>query len=107
MHFFFVTQDDGRKEVTLHAGHKIKLTTDEAFKEKCTAETVYLDYKNLPKVLEVGKRVYIDDGLISVSPIPCLFPFIKMALVSVMTPVLLQPLLKHIIVLALGACQGN
>ncbi len=59
-------QDDGCKEVALYAGDKIKLTTDDAFKEKCTADTVYLDYKNLPKVLEVGKRVYIDDGLISV-----------------------------------------
>jgi pyruvate kinase len=58
--------DDGRKEIALEQGAKIKLTTDESYKEKCTAEVLYLDYKNLPKVLEVGKRVFIDDGLISV-----------------------------------------
>ncbi len=52
--------------MTLTAGDPITLTTDEAFKEKCTKEKIYLDYKNLPKVLQVGKRVYIDDGLISV-----------------------------------------
>ncbi len=34
--------------------------------EKCTAEVLYLDYKNLPKVISVGKRIFIDDGLISV-----------------------------------------
>ena len=53
--------------MVLEAGAKIKLTTDEAFKEKCTAELLYLDYQNLTQVLQIGKRVFIDDGLISVS----------------------------------------
>ena len=53
-------------EIELETGGKIKLTTDEAFKEKGSKDVIYLDYKNLPKVLEVGKRVFIDDGLISV-----------------------------------------
>merc|ERR1712088_73079 len=39
---------------------------DDAFKEKCTKEVVWLDYKNITKVLVPGKRIYIDDGLISV-----------------------------------------
>merc|ERR1712045_79946 len=39
---------------------------DDAFKEKCTKEVVWLDYKNITKVLQPGKRIYIDDGLISV-----------------------------------------
>ncbi len=47
-------------------GDKIKLTTDETYREKCTKDILYLDYKNLPRVLDVGKRVFIDDGLISV-----------------------------------------
>ena len=58
--------DDGRLELALEKGAAIKLTTDEAFKEKCTKDVLYLDYKNLPKVMTVGKRVFIDDGLISV-----------------------------------------
>merc|ERR1712212_1024583 len=58
--------DDGRKELTLKAGASIKITTDEAFKEKCTSEVLWLDYKNITKVMEVGKRLFIDDGLISV-----------------------------------------
>merc|ERR1712130_583902 len=58
--------DDGRKELTLKAGATIKITTDDAFKEKCTSEVLWLDYKNITKVMEVGKRLFIDDGLISV-----------------------------------------
>merc|ERR1712045_17185 len=58
--------DDGRKELVFEAGDTLKLTTDDAFKEKCTKEVVWLDYKNITKVLVPGKRIYIDDGLISV-----------------------------------------
>ena len=58
--------DDGRKELEIKTGQKIILTTNEEFKEKCTIDTVYVDYKNITKVLTVGKRIFIDDGLISV-----------------------------------------
>merc|ERR1711936_980020 len=58
--------DDGRKEVALETGAAIKITTDDAFKETCTKEVEWLDYKNITKVLTPGKRIYIDDGLISV-----------------------------------------
>merc|ERR1712079_624247 len=58
--------DDGRKEVTLKAGSTIKITTDDQFKEKCTAECLWVDYKNISKVISPGKRLFIDDGLISV-----------------------------------------
>merc|ERR1711962_215302 len=58
--------DDGRKELTLKAGASIKITSDDAFKEKCTSEVLWLDYKNITKVMEPGKRLFIDDGLISV-----------------------------------------
>merc|ERR1711973_985946 len=57
--------DDGRKELTLKAGASIKITTDDAFKEKCTSEVLWLDYKNITKVMEPGKRLFIDDGLVS------------------------------------------
>jgi len=58
--------DDGRKELELKAGDTIKITTNDEFKENCTADTLWLDYKNITKVLTPGKRIYIDDGLISV-----------------------------------------
>ena len=53
-------------ELTLVKGDKIKLTTDDAFMEKCTTDVVWLDYKNITKVIVPGKRIFIDDGLISV-----------------------------------------
>jgi len=58
--------DDGRKELTLKAGATIKVTTDDAWKEKCTSDVLWLDYKNITKVMVPGKRLFIDDGLISV-----------------------------------------
>jgi len=58
--------DDGRKEVILETGSAIKITTDEAFKEKCSKEVLWVDYKNITKVMKPGKRIFIDDGLISV-----------------------------------------
>lgn len=53
-------------EVTLNTGDKIKITTDDKFKEKCSKDTLWVDYKNITKVMSVGARMYIDDGLISV-----------------------------------------
>merc|ERR1711953_1418722 len=62
----FLEGDDGRLELTLEKGATIKIVTDDAFKEKCTKDTLWVDYKNIPKVLTPGKRIFIDDGLISV-----------------------------------------
>merc|ERR1719464_611979 len=58
--------DTGKLEVTLETGAAIKIITDEAFMEKCTKDILWVDYKNINKVLKPGKRMYIDDGLISV-----------------------------------------
>jgi len=58
--------DDGRKEVTLEMGAQIKITTDDQYKDKCSQNILWVDYKNITKVLSPGKRIFIDDGLISV-----------------------------------------
>lgn len=52
-------------EIELVKGASIRLTTDPHFAESGTAINLFVDYKNISKVLEVGSRVYIDDGLIS------------------------------------------
>merc|ERR1712045_167076 len=63
--------DDGRLELSLEKGANIKIVTDDAFKEKCTKETLWVDYKNISKVLVPGARIFIDDGLISVVAKEC------------------------------------
>ncbi|KAH9369311.1 hypothetical protein HPB48_012387 [Haemaphysalis longicornis] len=53
-------------EIELKKGETITLTTDNSFYEKCDENTLYVDYENITKVLKVGSRIFIDDGLISV-----------------------------------------
>jgi pyruvate kinase len=62
----FLEGDDGRLELALETGATIKITTDDAFKEKCTKDVLWVDYKNISKVMTPGGRIFIDDGLISV-----------------------------------------
>lgn len=49
----------------LQKGNMIKITLDDAYQENCSDETLWLDYKNITKVVEIGSKIYIDDGLIS------------------------------------------
>jgi pyruvate kinase len=50
--------------VDLVAGSTVLITTDDAEKDNCSAEQIYMDYKNLPKVMAVGQSIMVDDGLI-------------------------------------------
>lgn len=52
-------------EVELVTGRDIKLSINDDFKEACTDEIIWVDYKSIIDVVDVGKNVYIDDGLIS------------------------------------------
>ena len=42
-----------------------KTTLDNDYMEKCDERILWLDYKNICKVVEVGSKIYVDDGLIS------------------------------------------
>ncbi|KAJ1352835.1 hypothetical protein KIN20_009312 [Parelaphostrongylus tenuis] len=52
-------------EVELVKGGSIILTTDPKFQESSTAINLYVDYKNIAKVVKEKSHVYVDDGLIS------------------------------------------
>ncbi|CAG0889514.1 unnamed protein product [Cyprideis torosa] len=53
-------------EVELKVGDTIRITTDEAYADKCTGQMLYVDYANITSVVRPGNLIYIDDGLISV-----------------------------------------
>lgn len=55
----------GTAEVELIKGNVIKITLDDAYQNNCNDEVLWLDYKNITKVVEIGSKIYIDDGLIS------------------------------------------
>ncbi|CAH1252428.1 PKM [Branchiostoma lanceolatum] len=57
----------GTGEVELQTGHEIRLTTNQDYYEKCDDKVLYVDYKNIVKVMDKGGQVYIDDGLIQVT----------------------------------------
>uniref|UniRef100_A0A914ZIR9 Pyruvate kinase n=1 Tax=Parascaris univalens TaxID=6257 RepID=A0A914ZIR9_PARUN len=54
-------------EVELIKGSTVVLTTDPEFESSCTAANIYVDYANITKVLKAGSRIFIDDGLLSLS----------------------------------------
>ncbi|XP_006734888.1 pyruvate kinase PKLR [Leptonychotes weddellii] len=52
-------------EVELVKGSLVLVTVDTAFRTLGDANTMWVDYPNIVKVVPVGGRIYIDDGLIS------------------------------------------
>ncbi|KAG2202874.1 hypothetical protein INT46_007554 [Mucor plumbeus] len=52
-------------EVPIKKGHQMNITTNDKYLNACDGENMYVDYKNLPKVIEVGKNIYVDDGVLS------------------------------------------
>ena len=54
-------------ELELVAGEEIIITTNDEYKEACDEKHLWVDYKNIVSVVDVGKNIYIDDGLISVT----------------------------------------
>ena len=54
----------GTEEMELKRGATLKITLNKAFM-KCDERILWLDYKNICKVVEVGSKISVDDGLIS------------------------------------------
>jgi len=54
----------GTAELELRKGATLKITLDNAYMEKWDESILWLDYKNICKVVEVGSKINVDDGLI-------------------------------------------
>lgn len=52
-------------KIPVTIGHEMTFSVDDQYMDEGTNEVIYIDYKNLPKVIEVGKKVFIDDGVLS------------------------------------------
>ncbi|KAF9120621.1 Pyruvate kinase [Mortierella sp. GBA39] len=50
-------------DVPITAGHRLIITTDDKYAEASTGDHMYVDYKNLSKVITPGKVIYVDDGV--------------------------------------------
>ncbi|KAF9303109.1 Pyruvate kinase [Mortierella antarctica] len=52
-------------EVPITAGHQMIISINDEYAESCDGEVMYVDYKNLTKVITPGKIIYVDDGVLS------------------------------------------
>jgi len=57
------TIDD--KDFDISAGDEIVITTDEKYATASDNKNMYVDYKNITKVIEKGKIIFVDDGVLS------------------------------------------
>lgn len=55
----------GDIDIPISAGHELTITTNDEYATKCDENIMYIDYKNLPKVIEKGRIIYVDDGVLS------------------------------------------
>ncbi|KAG7697808.1 hypothetical protein KL930_000137 [Ogataea haglerorum] len=58
------TTRDG-KDYPIEPNHEMIFTTDDKYKEVSDDKLMYIDYKNITKVIEAGKIIYVDDGVLS------------------------------------------
>ncbi|KAH3665824.1 hypothetical protein OGAPHI_004012 [Ogataea philodendri] len=57
------TVDD--KDWPIGPNHEMIFTTDIKYKNACDDKLMFIDYKNITKVIEAGKIIYVDDGVLS------------------------------------------
>ncbi|KAK4234595.1 pyruvate kinase [Achaetomium macrosporum] len=55
----------GDVDIPISAGTIMNFTTDEKYATCCDTENMYVDYKNITKVIEPGRIIYVDDGVLA------------------------------------------
>ncbi|KAI0158316.1 pyruvate kinase [Xylariaceae sp. FL1272] len=55
----------GDEDLPLSAGTVLNITTDDQYATACDTENMYVDYKNITKVIKPGRIIYVDDGILA------------------------------------------
>ncbi|KUJ18725.1 PK-domain-containing protein [Mollisia scopiformis] len=55
----------GDADLPISAGDEMNITTDEKYITSCDTKNMYVDYKNITKVIEPGRTIYVDDGVLA------------------------------------------
>ncbi|OJD18131.1 pyruvate kinase [Emergomyces pasteurianus Ep9510] len=55
----------GGKDIKISEGTELIITSHDDYAEKSDLNFLYVDYKNITKVIEKGKLIYVDDGILS------------------------------------------
>ncbi|EWG54594.1 pyruvate kinase [Fusarium verticillioides 7600] len=53
------------EDIPISAGHEMNITTDDSYATACDDKNMYVDYKNITNVIEPGRVIYVDDGVLA------------------------------------------
>ncbi|EMF16392.1 pyruvate kinase [Sphaerulina musiva SO2202] len=53
------------EDIPISAGSEINITTDDKYATASDNKNMYVDYKNITKVIEKGRTIYVDDGVLA------------------------------------------
>ncbi|KAL7906069.1 pyruvate kinase [Trichoderma velutinum] len=55
----------GDADIPITVGTVMNITTDEKYITACDTQNMYVDYKNITKVIQPGRVIYVDDGVLA------------------------------------------
>ncbi|KAM0478124.1 hypothetical protein ACHAPX_005312 [Trichoderma viride] len=55
----------GDVDIPIAVGTVMNFTTDEKYSTSCDTSNMYVDYKNITKVIQPGRIIYVDDGVLA------------------------------------------
>ncbi|KAK4984393.1 Pyruvate kinase [Elasticomyces elasticus] len=55
----------GDEDIPISAGTEMNITTDEKYATASDNKNMYVDYKNITKVIQPGRIIYVDDGVLA------------------------------------------
>ncbi|KAL6888065.1 pyruvate kinase [Trichoderma evansii] len=55
----------GDVDIPISVGTVMNITTDEQYITSCDTSNMYVDYKNITKVIQPGRVIYVDDGVLA------------------------------------------